>query len=358
MKIIIIVGARPNFIKVAPLIEELKKYRQIDPILIHTGQHYDYEMSQSFFEDLKIPKPNYNLGVGSGSHAKQTAEIIEKLEPIILKENPDLVIVIGDVSSTFAGALTAAKLNIPVAHIEAGLRSYNKKIPEEINRILTDHVSDFLFCPTKTAVENLKNEGIKKGVYNVGDIMYDVLLKNIEIAQKKSKILEKFNLKPKEYFLLTIHRASNADNLDNLRKILAAANKIKGKVIFPVHPRTKKLLAKIEISQFENIKTIRPLGYFDMLVLEKNSKKILTDSGGVQKEAFWLSVPCITLREETEWAETLKFGWNILVGTSEEKIIKAAMELRLKKTPDKSFGNGNAAKKIMDVIEKIKKQKQ
>ena len=242
LKLLIIVGARPNFIKIAPLIEELNRFNKLKHLhacslnccLVHTGQHYDFEMSQTFFQDLKIPKPDYNLGVGSGSHAWQTAKVMEKIESVILKEKPDLIIVVGDVNSTLAGALVAAKLHpkgkskisygvgIPVAHIEAGLRSYNKKMPEEINRRLTDHISTFLFCPTKTAMANLKKEGIKKEVYNVGDIMYDALLKNIKIAQRKSKILQKLKLKSKDYFLLTIHRAENTDNLENLREIIEA----------------------------------------------------------------------------------------------------------------------------------------
>jgi len=353
-KILIVVGSRPNFIKIAPLIDELKRIDKFNYILLHTGQHYDFEMSRIFFQELKIPKPNYNLGVGSGSHAYQTAKIMERLEPIILKEKPNLIIVVGDVNSTLVGALVAAKLNIPVGHIEAGLRSYDKTMPEEINRLLTDHISNFLFCPTKTAVNNLKKEGIKKGIYNVGDMMYDALLENVKIAQKKSKILKKLHLKTKSYFLLTVHRASNTDNVENLRKIITAAGECGEKIIFPIHPRTKKQLKKLELKiRNWKLKIIPPVGYLDMLILEKNAKKILTDSGGVQREAYWLKIPCITLRKETEWVETTKDKWNILVGVDKEKIKKAIKTFNPKNEQKKYFGDGKTAKKIISILFKI-----
>ena len=323
----------------------------MEMILVHTGQHYDFEMSQVFFQELKIPKPDYNLGVGSGSHARQTAKIMEKLEPVILRENPGLVIVVGDVNSTLAGALTAAKLNIPLTHIEAGLRSYDKTMPEEINRVLTDHISDFLFCPTETAVKNLKKEGITRGVYNVGDIMYDTLMIS-KLKIQKSKLLEKVGLKPKQYLLLTVHRASNTDNLDNLRKIVMAVKESGEKIVFPVHPRTKKQLKKLKIKNLK-FKIIAPQSYFNMLVLEKNAKKILTDSGGVQKEAYWMKVPCITTRDETEWVETVKSGWNILTGVDEKKIKKAIKYFQPQKTQESWYGKGQAAKKILPILSKI-----
>jgi UDP-N-acetylglucosamine 2-epimerase (non-hydrolysing) len=353
IKILCVVGARPNFIKIAPLLEKFKRYKRIKPVLVHTGQHYDFEMSKVFFQELKIPKPDYNLEVGSGTHAWQTAKIMEKLEPVILKEKPDLVIVVGDVNSTLAGALTAAKLHIPVAHIEAGVRSFDMSMPEEINRVLTDRISTFLFCPTKTAVENLKKEGIKKGVYNVGDITYDTFLKYIGIAQKKSQILKKLNLKPKSYLLLTLHRPSNVDNLENLKNILEAIGKSGEKVVFPVHPRTKKQLKKFKhliTYKLTNFRFIDPVGYLDMLCLEKNAKKIITDSGGVQKEAYWVKVPCITLRNTTEWVEIIKSGWNILVATNKEKIIKAIKNFNPKRKQFKYFGDGRTAKKIVKIL--------
>lgn len=358
-KILTIVGARPNFIKIAPLIEELNRLNKINRLsklsykLVHTGQHYDYEMSQVFFQDLRIPKPDYNLGVGSGSHAWQTAKIMEKLEPVILKEKPNLVIVVGDVNSTLSGALVAAKLQNPLAHIEAGLRSFDMTMPEEINRRLTDHISNILFCPTKTAVENLRKEGIKKGVYNVGDIMYDAFLKGIEIAKRKSKILKKLELKTKDYLLLTLHRPHNVDNPKRLKKILKTINESKEKTIFPIHPRTRKQLRKLtnlRTHQLTDFQIMEPVGYIDILWLEKNAKKILTDSGGVQKEAYFAKVPCITLRDRTEWIETVKDDWNILVDTNKNKILRAIRSFDPKSEQHRYFGNGKTAKKIVEII--------
>ncbi len=371
LKLLVLVGARPNFIKVAPLFWELRNHPEIKPVLVHTGQHYDFEMSQAFFQDLDIPKPEYNLGIGSGSHSTQTGLTMIEFEKIVTKEVPDIVIVVGDVNSTLAGALVAKKLHVPVAHIEAGLRSYDMNMPEEVNRVLTDHISDYLFCPTKTAVSNLKKEGIVKNVFNVGDTMYDIL--KIKEKNLKTEILDKLGVKPKEYLLLTIHRASNTDDLENLKKIIEAILKIKEKVIFPVHPRTKTQLIKI-IKSFKpfkqlnksdllnkpnqlnmlngptNMLFIKPVGYMDMLALEKNAKKILTDSGGVQKEAYWLTIPCLTLRKTTEWTETLVEGWNVLVGTDSEAIT-LAINLAYPRSRQKSYyGNGHAAKKIVGFL--------
>lgn len=370
LKLLVLVGARPNFIKVAPLFWELRNHSEIKSVLVHTGQHYDFEMSQAFFQDLDIPIPDYNLGIGSGKHGAQTGLTMIEFEKIVAKEKPDIVIVVGDVNSTLAGALVAKKLHIPVAHIEAGLRSFDMDMPEEVNRVLTDHISDYLFCPTKTAVSNLKKEGIVKNVFNVGDIMYDIL--KIKEKELKPDILEKFSVKPKEYLLLTIHRASNTDNPENLKKIIGAILKIKEKVVFPVHPRTKIQLIKIikslkpfkqlnELNQLNklngltNILFIDPVGYMNMLTLEKNAKKILTDSGGVQKEAFWLKVPCITLRDETEWVETVKNGWNKLVGVDEDKIIRFVRSFNSGRGRLSYYGNGCAAKKISQII-KIRTQ--
>ena len=355
MIISIIIGARPNFIKLAPLIKEIEKNKKFTYRLIHTGQHYDYKMSQIFFKDLKLPKPNYNLGIGSGSHSYQTGKVMIELEKFFLKEKPDIVVVLGDVNSTLAGALVSAKLDIPVAHIEAGVRSFNKKMPEEINRILTDHISSFLFCPTETAVYNLKKEGIAKGVYKVGDIMYDVF--KLKIKDQKSKILQKLKLKPKTYLLLTLHRPQNVDNIDKLKNILSAINETGEKIVFPIHPRTKKMLHQLPVKNYQlsNINIIEPVGYSDMLILEKNAKKILTDSGGIQKESYWCKVPCITLREETEWPETVQSGWNILVGSNKKKIINAIISFSPSSNYKKIFGNGNASKKIIKVLESVYK---
>lgn len=361
MKILIIVGTRPNFIKVAPLIEEInlikkdKNYKSIRYCLVHTGQHYDFEMSRIFFQDLKIPKPNYNLEVGSGSHAWQTAETMKKLEKLVLKEKPDIVVVEGDVNATLAGALVAAKLHIKIAHIEGGMRSFNRKMPEEINRILTDHVADYHFCSTKTAILNLKREGISKNVFYVGDIMYDTFLKAQKIANKKSKILNELNLKPKSYYLATLHRAENTDNKHRLSEIIDSFLEIKN-IVFPCHPRTEFYLKKYNFWQRlqKNIKVIKPVGYLDMIVLEKNAIKILTDSGGVQKEAYFASVPCITLRDETEWIETVKDKWNILVGAKKNNILKAVRSFLPPRRQHNYFGFGRTSKKIINILLKIK----
>lgn len=349
-KILTIIGARPNFIKVGPLFNEIRKFKELNHVLVHTGQHYDYEMSEIFFEKFKIKKPDYNLGIGSGSHANQTALLMIELEKVIIKEKPDAVVVLGDVNSTLAGALTAAKLNIPICHIEAGLRSFDKKMPEEINRVLTDHISDFLFCPTANAVANLKKEGITRNVYNVGDVMYDVFLENIRHIDKNPAILKSLDIKPKEYLLLTIHRASNTKNPGDLKLIIEAVAGSGEAVVFPCHPRTKKILSKLNIAKFKNLKIIKPAGYLEMIALEKNARKIITDSGGIQKEAYWLKVPCITLRDNTEWIETVEGKWNILVGGNKEKIAKAIREFNPEKKQERSFGNGKSAGKTVKII--------
>lgn len=348
----VVVGARPNFVKAAPLFWEFKKHSAIKPILVHTGQHYDFEMSQIFFQDLNIPNPDYNLGIAAGNHGAQTGQTMIEMEKVMQKINPDIAVVMGDVNSTIASALVASKLHIPVAHIEAGLRSFNKSMPEEINRVITDHISDFLFCPTKTAVINLKKEGITKGVHNVGDIMLDVL--KIKANDLMSETLNKLKIKPKDYLLLTIHRAANTDNEKNLESIISAISLIKENIIFPVHPRTNAKLESFglikSISEKTNIKIIPPVGYLEMLSLEYNAKKILTDSGGVQKEAFWFGIPCITLREETEWVETVENGGNILAGTDKEKIIESARSFAPSISRGNYYGNGNAAEKIIQVL--------
>jgi UDP-GlcNAc3NAcA epimerase len=353
MKILTVVGARPQFIKLAPLSKILRE-NGINEIIVHTGQHYDENMNDLFFKELEIPEPDYNLGIGSGNHGEQTGRMLIEIEKIILKENPDLVIVYGDTNSTLAGALAASKLHIKLAHVEAGLRSFNKRMPEEINRVLTDHISDILFCPTQTAVENLKNEGITKGVYLVGDVMFDALLHFSKISDIKSNILERLNIKPKEYYLATIHRAENTDNYERLKNILTAFSKMDEIVVFPIHPRTKKMINYYGLDDLigkGKIKVIDPVGYLDMLKLEKNAKAILTDSGGVQKEAFWLKVPCITLRDETEWVETVNLGWNRIVGSDVKKILEAVRDLKF--GVNISFENDFSAKKMYEIIKKF-----
>jgi UDP-N-acetylglucosamine 2-epimerase len=353
MKILTVVGARPQFIKLAPLSKILRE-NGINEIIVHTGQHYDENMNDLFFKELEIPEPDYNLGIGSGNHGEQTGRMLIEIEKIMLKEKPDLVIVYGDTNSTLAGALAASKLHIKLAHVEAGLRSFNKRMPEEINRVLTDHVSDILFCPTQTAVENLKNEGITNGVYLVGDVMFDALLHFSKISDMKSNILERLNIKPKEYCLATIHRAENTDNYERLKNILTAFSKLDEIVVFPIHPRTRKMINYYGLDGLldnDNVKVIDPVGYLDMLKLEKNAKAILTDSGGVQKEAFWLKVPCITLRDETEWIETINLGWNRLVGSNVEKIVEAVRDLKF--GTDVNFDNDFSAKKMYEIIKAV-----
>ncbi|HEC91981.1 MAG TPA: UDP-N-acetylglucosamine 2-epimerase (non-hydrolyzing) [Candidatus Atribacteria bacterium] len=348
MKIASIVGARPQFIKATPLSRELREKHE--EVLIHTGQHYDYGMSKIFFDELGIPEPDYNLEVGSGTHGYQTGEMLRKLEEVLIKENPGIALVYGDTNSTLGGALASTKLHIKLGHIEAGLRSYDKNMPEEINRVLTDHISDYLFCPTKVSVENLKKEGIKNGVYLVGDVMYDSLIYNIKIAEKKSEILKKLELNKKDYLLLTIHRAENTNNVENIVKILNTLSQIDEKVIFPVHPRTKNVIEKYKIKISDNIVLIEPLSYLDFIKLEKYAKKILTDSGGIQKEAYILKVPCITLRDRTEWIETVEDGWNVLVGRDENKIINAVKNFDPKEKQRNVYGDGRASEKIVGII--------
>ena len=355
MKIISIVGARPQFIKIASLSKKLRKKHK--EIVIHTGQHYDTEMSQLFFDELKINKPDYNLGVGSGNHGQQTGEMLIGIEKILIKEKPNLVLVYGDTNSTLAGALAASKLHIAIGHIEAGLRSFQKTMPEEINRIVTDHISDLFFCPTINAVNLLKKEGITKKVYFTGDVMYDSVKQNIKISQNTSNILKRLEVKNKEYILATIHRTINTDNKQNLRSIFDAFILSNKKIVIPLHPRTKKFIKRYKlydkIISAKNIIIIEPSGYLDMLELEKNAEKIITDSGGIQKEAYFLKTPCITLRNETEWIETVKDKWNILVGNDKTKILRAIESFKAETTQHNYFGYGNAAKEITNIIDNL-----
>lgn len=352
MKLVIVVGARPNFIKVAPFMDRAKTYRSISVILVHTGQHYDEHMSKTFFGEFDIPRPHYNLGVGSGGHALQTARIMERLEPVMLKEKPDVVLVFGDINSTLAGALVASKLAIPITHVEAGMRCYDKTVPEEINRVLTDHLSSVLFCSTKHAVQNLKKEGLTKHVYNVGDIMYDAFLKHVAKAEQVSPILAKLKLQAKAYHVLTVHRPVNTDNPKRLRAILSALKKSGERIIFPVHPRTLQSLKTLSLNKkkYPSVSFIDPLSYSDILMLVSKATTLLTDSGGLQKEAYWLKTPCITLREETEWQETVRDGWNTVVGVDEKAIVDALKTFRPTSKQHDYFGDGATAKKILDTL--------
>lgn len=360
MKIITIIGARPQFIKAAPFSEEFRIKNE--EILVHTGQHYDPNMSDVFFEELGIPKPDYNLSVGSGSHGLQTARMLEKIEELILIEKPDGMLVYGDTNSTLAGALAASKLHIPVFHVEAGLRSYNKLMPEEQNRVLTDHMSDLLLCPTQTAVDNLEKEGITAGVFNTGDIMYDVVLRNIEISKRRYSAGAWLNelrdengkspsLQEKDYILATIHRAENTDDHKKLHEIFSAFRKMDKPVILPIHPRTRKLIDELDI-KLDNITIINPVGYLLMLYLTANAYMVVTDSGGLQKEAYFLKTPCTTLRDQTEWVETLENGWNILSPIDVNTILRTvSRELNCLQHPQpRLFGNGNAAEQICKAI--------
>lgn len=352
MKIVTVVGARPQFIKCAPVSREFRKVAS--EVLVHTGQHYDDNMSDLFFRDLEIPKPDYNLGVGSGPHGAQSGEMLRLIEEVLHKELPDYVVVFGDTNSTLAGALAAAKLYIPVAHVEAGLRSFNRQMPEEINRVIADHLSSLLFCPTKTAVKNLAQEGITDGVELVGDVMYEALLNNSQIAESRSTILTQLNLQPKGYFLATVHRAENTDDSTRLQSILVALQELSAlhPVIWPVHPRTRKALEShhpsFQINQ--SLHLIDPVSYLDMLVLEKHANVILTDSGGVQKEAYWFGVPCVTLRDETEWVETVEQGWNTVAGTDPARIVAAAKLPTIPVSPRRLCGDGRAAERIVTIL--------
>lgn len=350
MKIASIVGARPQFIKCAPVSRELRK--EHEEILIHTGQHYDHGMSEVFFEELAIPKPDYNLGIGSGTHGRQTGAMLGAIEDVLEKEKPDVVLVYGDTNSTLAGALAAAKLHIPVAHVEAGLRSFDRRMPEEVNRVLTDHASDLLFCPTETAVANLAAEGVTKGVFLVGDVMLDAMNYNRGIAEERSRILEDVGVEPGDYLVVTVHRPSNTDDRENMAAILSALGETDRPVVFPVHPRTRKCLAGYGLltKMPENVRLIEPLGYLDMIRLMAHAEKILTDSGGVQKEAYMLGVPCITLRENTEWVETVEAGWNVLVGAGREKIVDAIRHFSPGSRQKEIFGNGNASVLIGKIL--------
>jgi UDP-N-acetylglucosamine 2-epimerase (non-hydrolysing) len=351
MKVVSVVGARPQFIKCAPVSRELR--RVATEVLVHTGQHYDDNMSGVFFAELGIPKPDYNLGVGSGLHGEQTAEMLKRIEGLLLSERPDHVLVYGDTNSTLAAALAAAKLRIPVAHVEAGLRSRNRAMPEEINRVLTDHVSALLFCPTPTAVKNLALEGLTAGVHLVGDVMYDALRANLAAAETHSTTLATLGLQPGSYFLGTVHRAANADRLENLHHIVGAFNDLADPavpVVFPVHPRTRKLLAAARWDIGPAVRMIEPVSYLDMLVLEKNARAILTDSGGVQKEAYWLQVPCVTLRDETEWVETVDAGWNVLVGVDRSTIVERARQACPPPTPAATSPGDGASRRITDLL--------
>lgn len=355
MKILSVVGARPQFVKAAPVSRAIAGAHHME-FLLHTGQHYDHGMSQVFFEELGLPTPHINLGVHASDHGEQTGRMLIGIEQVLQSQKPDWVLVYGDTNSTLAGALAAIKLHIPLAHVEAGLRSYNRHMPEEHNRVLTDHCADLLFCPTPTAVKHLEEEGITRGVHLVGDPMYDAVLMFSERARRHSTILKDLGLMRKCYFLATIHRPYNTDNLTALRNIFCALESIDEQIIFPIHPRTRVRLEEAGLSRnFKNedkLRLIDPVSYLDMLILEENARLILTDSGGVQKEAYFFAVPCLTLRPETEWVETVESGWNLLVEPRPERL-SAALKHEFP-SPDQHpsiFGDGQSAHSIVSILE-------
>ncbi len=348
MKILSILGARPQFIKAATVSRMLKNHGGIVEILLHTGQHYDDNMSEVFFRELDIPKPDYNLGVGSGSHAEQTGAMMKGIEEVLLHIKPDLALVYGDTNSTIAGALAAVKLHIPVAHVEAGLRSFNRLMPEEINRIVTDRISDLLFAPTLTAMENLNKEGLGSVSRFSGDVMYDSVLFYLDRIKQNPDRYTSPGM-PHKYHLATIHRAENTDNLQNFKDILTAFGMIDRPIVFPVHPRTRNIINDLNELP-PNVIAIAPVGYLHMLNLTLNADKILTDSGGLQKEAYFLGKQCVTLRTETEWTETLHDNWNLVTGSDPGKIAEAIQTGPPKAPVNKDFGDGNAAGVILDTL--------
>lgn len=358
MKIVTIVGARPQFIKAAAVSRIIRgDYAgKIEEVLVHTGQHYDENMSKVFFDELDIPHPRYNLEISGGTHGLMTGRMLEAIEQVLLDEKPDWVLIYGDTNSTLAGALAAAKLHIPVAHVEAGLRSFNMRMPEEINRILSDRVSSLLFCPTGTAVENLKAEGITRGVHNTGDVMYDVALYYRERARQQSGILATLGLAGKEFVLATCHRAENTDDPKRLKEIFIAFDQLASRLplVLPLHPRTRKLADELGLAQYlDKLTVTEPLPFLDMVALEQAAKVILTDSGGVQKEAFFYGVPCVTMRDETEWVETVYAGMNRLVGASSASIISATLEVLGKERGGADmapYGKGQAAVEIVSLL--------
>jgi len=349
MKIAYVVGARPQFIKLAPLSKLLRN--EFDELIIHTGQHYDKNMSELFFQDLGIPKPDYNLNINAGNHGEQTGRMLIQIEKVVLGEKPDLIIVFGDTNSTLAGALVGSKLQIPVIHVESGLRSFNKTMPEEINRIVADHISDYLFAPTRTSVDNLYNEGLKDKVTLTGDIMVDALINNIKYAKERSAILESYNIQKNNYYLITLYRPYNVDNPLKLSKILNKISGLDKKTIFPIHPRTRKVIEKNNILVPDNVIIISPVGYIDFLSLEYFSKKIITDSGGIQKEAYILKKPCITIRQETEWVETVKGGWNVLIDVDSPDFVNTIEMFNPSQEQNDIFGRNVAQKMFNKILE-------
>ena len=356
MKILTVIGARPQFIKAAMVSRAFVNDPacSVEELIVHTGQHYDDNMSEIFFRQMGIPRPSRQLALGGGNHGAMTGRMLEARETAMLEMKPDSVMVYGDTNSTLAGALAAAKLHIPVIHVEAGLRSFNKLMPEEVNRILTDHLSSMLLCPTSVAIKNLADEGITKGVHQVGDVMYDAALVFGEIAMRESDIQQRLKLAPHSFVLATIHRAENTDSPERMENILAGLSELAGRfrIILPLHPRTRKCISTLGLeSMLENITITEPLSFLDMVALERIAKVIVTDSGGVQKEAYFHGVPCVTLRNETEWVETVQAGWNVLSDATAHNLITAVENAAPGRSIDE-YGDGHAAEKILDLLKK------
>ncbi|HYL67314.1 MAG TPA: UDP-N-acetylglucosamine 2-epimerase (non-hydrolyzing) [Nitrosopumilaceae archaeon] len=357
MKIASVVGARPNFIKLIPIHKAIRN--SFDHRIIHTGQHYDYELSEIFFKEFNLPRPNFDLNVGSGTACYQISEMIKKLEKIFLATDFDLVIVYGDTNSTFAGALAANRCGIKVAHVEAGLRSFDRRMPEENNRVLTDHISEYLFAPTKTAVKNLNREHVTGQIMYTGDISVEIVNEAIRLSSR-SEILNNLQIEPKSYVLVTMHRAENTLSENSLISVINAFEILSEmQIVFPIHPRTEKILKEKKLyerlKRCQNVKLIKPVGYIDFIKLMKNARRIVTDSGGIQKEGYLLSIPCITIRDNTEWVETVEMGWNILTGVHTKKIVKAVRHWEPSRTLKPIFGNGQTSKTIKELIVSLTK---
>jgi UDP-GlcNAc3NAcA epimerase len=351
MRILSVVGARPQFIKAAPVSRVLRRHHT--EFLLHTGQHYDDAMSDLFFRQLQIPAPDLNLDVGSGLHGAQTGAMLAGIEGVAVRQHPDWILIYGDTNSTLAGALAGAKLRVPVAHVEAGLRSYDRRMPEEVNRVVADHVSALLLCPTGAAVANLAREGITAGVLQVGDVMFDAFRQNLEVARRSRGILAELGLAPGGYVLLTVHRAENVDDTANLRSILQGVGESGLRTVFPVHPRTRVALGADGMRPPGDVVLVDPVGYLEMLVLEENAEVVVTDSGGVQKEAYFAGRPCVTLRKTTEWIETVDAGWNVLVDTDVDMIAAAIRDFRPRAGRPELFGDGHAAERVVEALSAV-----
>lgn len=349
MKFLSVVGARPEFVQAARVSQALRARHQ--EVLVHTGQHYDFEMSGVFFRQLGLPEPDFNLGVGSGSHAWQTSEILRRIEDIMISERPDWVIVRGDTNSTLGAALAAVKLSIQVAHIEAGLRCFDLRVPEEVNRAVVDHVSELLFCPTETGMRNLRREGLEQRAQLVGDVMYEAILHNTKLADQEYGILDRLAVLPKEYLLVTVHRRENTDDPLKIGNIVKALNSVQEPIVFPVHPRTRSILDSLHYSFGSHVRAIAPVNYLQNILLQRQARQVLTDSGGMQKEAYCLGTPCITFRDQTEWVETVEAGWNTLVGTDLVKITNAIADFQPRGPRKDLYGDGQTSAHIVRGLE-------